>query len=141
MSEKYYEMFATYGQSKLANIVFTKELQRREILKMNKDGKRVKCFAVHPGCVRTEVTRNMSDFMQWGNAIAAPIMMLLQKSPPQGSYTSLFVATDPTLEHDESKWGKLYFHGEVFGNSKAADDTEAAKKLWEISEKLTGLSS
>lgn len=137
MSEKHYEMFSTYGQSKLANILFTKELQRRA---MKKDGGKVKCFSIHPGCVRTEVTRNMSDFMQWGNAIAAPVMKLLQKTPPQGAYSSIFAATEPMLELDQSKWGKLFFHCELFPESKAAKDEEAARKLWEVSEKLTGLS-
>ena len=102
--------------------------------------KKVKCFAIHPGCVRTEVTRNMSDFMQWGNAIAAPIMMLLQKSPPQGAYSSIYAATDPELEVNEKKWGKFFFHCELFEESNAAEDLTAAKKLWEISEKITGLS-
>jgi NAD(P)-dependent dehydrogenase (short-subunit alcohol dehydrogenase family) len=53
MSADGYELFKTYAQSKLANVLFTKELQRRLLER----GSRVTCHAVHPGCVRTEVRR------------------------------------------------------------------------------------
>ena len=60
MFEKGYELFASYSQSKLANILFTKGLQRR----LSAKGSSVVCHSVHPGCVRTEVTRHMHPLMQ-----------------------------------------------------------------------------
>jgi hypothetical protein len=52
---------------------------------------------VHPGCVRTEVVRNMNVIMRTGNAICAPILMSLQKTPEQGAYNSVYVATAPGI--------------------------------------------
>ena len=52
----------------------------------------VTCYAVHPGCVRTEVTRHMHPLMQLGNALFAPILATLQKTPEQGAFSSVYVA-------------------------------------------------
>jgi hypothetical protein len=57
----------------------------------------VTCFAVHPGCVRTEVTRHMNAFMQIGNALFSPVLATLQKTPKQGAYSSVHVATSLTV--------------------------------------------
>jgi hypothetical protein len=57
----------------------------------------VTCFSVHPGCVRTEVTRHMNAFMQIGNALFAPVLSAMQKTPEQGAYSSVHVATSPTV--------------------------------------------
>jgi len=132
MSEKKYEMFATYSQSKLANCLFVRELQRQ----LTKKNSKVTVNAVHPGLVRTEVTRHMSWFMQTGNTIAAPFMWTLQKTPKQGASCSIHVATSPKLE---GKGGGYYFNSRKSPYGKAALDDEAARELWRISEKLTGL--
>jgi NAD(P)-dependent dehydrogenase (short-subunit alcohol dehydrogenase family) len=99
-------------------------------------GSKVTVNAVHPGLVMTDVTRNMPFFMRIGDALAQPLMMLLRKTPAQGAYSSVHVATSPKLEGI----GGLYFqncHPARVGS--AALDTEAAAELWKISEKLTGL--
>ncbi|RYG96855.1 hypothetical protein EON65_53795, partial [archaeon] len=85
-----YEMFRVYQQSKLANVIFTKELHKRYGGKEGNEGGRnggLFVCSVHPGCVRTEVTRNMSVFMRWGDFICSPILSLLQKTPHEGAYT------------------------------------------------------
>ena len=97
----------------------------------------VKCFAVHPGVVRTEVTRHMNYFLQLGNAIFAPMLATMQKTPEQGAYSSLYTATDPELS--ESDGGELYFHCKPIAVSAAALDKKAATRLWDISEQLTQL--
>ena len=63
-------------------------------------GSKVVCNSVHPGCVRTEVSRNMNYFMRLGNALFSPILMTLQKTPLQGAYTTLHVATYPGLGNE-----------------------------------------
>jgi NAD(P)-dependent dehydrogenase (short-subunit alcohol dehydrogenase family) len=134
MSEKHYELFSTYAQSKLANVLFTKELTRR--LQTRKSS--VTCYAVHPGLVRTEVTRHMPMWMQVGNMLAYPIMICLQKTPAQGAYCSIYAATDPDVPQMN---GGFFANSRMVAPSAAAEDTDVAKKLWEVSEKLTGLSN
>lgn len=133
MSEKNYSLFGTYSQSKLANILFTRELQKRLISKNSK----VTCNSVHPGCVRTEVTRNMNAFMRIGSEIATPIMMTLQKTPAEGAYNSIHVATSLELK---DIGGLYFFHCRAIQVGQAALDDNAAIKLWKISEEITGLS-
>ena len=106
--------------------------------RMTAKGSGVTCNAVHPGCVRTDVTRNMSFFMRTGDAIATPIMSLLRKTPSEGAYTSIHVATSPDLNGQ----GGMYFHHcRPVSTGDCATDNIAHTKLWKLSEKLTGLSS
>ena len=109
----------------------------RSSLRLIEQGSPVKCFAVHPGCVRTTVTRHMSSTMQLLNSLFAPIVSSLQKTPEQGSYTSVYVATAPDLDAVEG--GGLYFHCQPIEASPAASDPIAARSLWTLSEKLTGI--
>ena len=92
---------------------------------------------MHPGCVRTEVTRNMNLLMRILNGFAAPFLMLLQKTPHEGAYCSIHVATAPELE---GIGGKYFFHCKASLPAPCAQDPEAVDKLWRLSEKLTGLS-
>jgi len=130
MSEKHYELFATYAQSKLANILFTRELQKRLAAK----NLQITANCLHPGFVRTEVTRHMSAFLFWGDKLATPIMLTLQKTPSQGAYCTLHVATSPTLE----RRGGLYFVNcdEAEPSAGATSGNDAAR-LWTLSEELT----
>lgn len=131
MSQKEYTLFGTYSQSKLANILFTMELQNR----LNNRNSKVTCNAVHPGCVRTEVTRNMNDYMRYGDMLATPFMKMLQKTPSEGAYCSIHVATSNELNN---VGGHYFMHCKSVKMGVAAD-ADAAKKLWDISEKYTGL--
>jgi retinol dehydrogenase 12 len=137
MSEMRYEMFTTYAQSKLANILFTRELQKRLKVKNSP----VCCFAVHPGLVRTEVTRNMKWWIQLGNQIAYPIMITLQKTPEQGAYCTLYAATNEEITKNPEYRGQYFVNSTLTKTSAAAENMEAAKKLWDLSLKLTGLSN
>lgn len=99
-------------------------------------GSKVTSNCVHPGLVRTEVTRNMNFFMRLGNQLFAPVLLALQKTPSQGAYCSIHVATNPMLEG----LGGLYFVNSTPSSvGKGALDLAAAKRLWELSEKLTGV--
>jgi NAD(P)-dependent dehydrogenase (short-subunit alcohol dehydrogenase family) len=140
MSEKNYSLFGTYAQSKLANVLFTCELQERfDRLSHGKpldDQILVVANCVHPGCVRTEVTRNMSPLVQLGNNLAAPIMCWFQKTALQGCYTSVFTAISPeAVETDEygQRGGGYYFHCEKCAMGPGVNATDA-KRLWMVSE-------
>lgn len=135
MSERGYEIFSTYGQSKLANILFTKELQRR----LTNKGSTVSCHSVHPGCVRTEFTRHMNPILQFLNKMVEPLLGLMQKSPPQGAYSSIHVATCPVKSLEP--YGGHYFHCTPAVVSASALVEKEGEKLWMISENLTGLKS
>ena len=106
--------------------------------RMTAKGSGVTCNAVHPGCVRTDVTRNMSFIMRAGDSIATPIMSLLRKTPSEGAYTSIHVATSPDLE---GRGGMYFHHCRPVPTGACATDNIAHTKLWRLSEKLTGLSS
>ena len=99
-------------------------------------GSKVTCNTLHPGMVSTEVTRHMSAFMRVGEAMAAPILRLLRKTPPEGAYTQVYAATAPELE---GKGGLYLLHCEESPVSAGARDAVAGERLWKLSEKLTGL--
>ena len=134
MSKQSYELFATYAQSKLANILFTLELQRRIDRSASARGA-VTANCLHPGFVRTEVTRHMHPLLRIGNDIATPIMLTLQKTPPQGAFCTLHVATAQELEGR----GGLYFANCVETRASAGATSEPdAARLWELSDSITG---
>lgn len=130
MAEKNYELFSTYGQSKLANILFTKELQRL----LTDSQMMITANCLHPGFVRTEVTRNMNWFLYWGDQLATPFMMMLQKTPSQGAFCSVHVATSVQLE---GQGGAYYSNCQVGQCSLGAQSSEDAERLWALSEQLT----
>lgn len=132
MSVESYSLFGTYSQSKLANILFTVEMQRR----LNKAGSKVTCNAVHPGIVRTEVTKNMNWIMQTLNLLSLPILIAFQKTPAQGAYCSVYTAIDPSLE---GVGGKYFVDSIPYPLRPSALDPVAGQKLWELSQTLTGL--
>jgi len=115
-----------YSTSKLANLYFTQELARRL------EGSGVTTYAVHPGVVRTELPRRMNGVMRAG----FKVISLFLKSPAQGAATSLHCATAPGIEAQSGR----YFAGSrpraVRGPGK---DVAAARRLWEVSERLVGL--
>jgi len=95
--------------------------------------------AVHPGNVQTEVARNMAWLFYWGQRLCSPLLWCFSKNPSQGAYSSVHVATAPSLRGV----GGLYFV-----NSEATDDVSAvardkvvAERLWEMSEEVCGLAT
>ncbi|XP_037073105.1 retinol dehydrogenase 12-like [Pollicipes pollicipes] len=82
-----YSLWKAYAQSKLANVLFVRELSRRLA------GTSVTVYAVHPGTARTEIGRNLSG---WQRCLVWPFRPLF-KTPAAGARTSLFCALDPEL--------------------------------------------
>lgn len=121
-----YNGWAAYSQSKLANVLFTYELARRL------EGSGVTANALHPGAVAT----NFGD----GNGILGDIVMTIFRrfaiSPEQGARTSIYLASAPEIE---GVTGKYYTDCKPVNSSPASYDKEAARRLWQISEELTGV--
>lgn len=132
-SERSYNQVTAYCQSKLANVLFTKELARRL------EGTGVTTYAVHPGTVNTELLRYTGTvFFLLEYKFIQPIVRLAFKTPRSGAQTSLYTALDPSLVHES---GKYYADCRPQKPSKAAMDKNTAEWLWSMSEKMTGLSS
>lgn len=130
-TDRKYRPWQAYGQSKLANLLFTFELQRR----LEDERTSVIAVAAHPGWTGTDLQRH--------SGLAGFLNPFLAMPTPQGALPTLRAATDP-----EVKGGEYYGpHGmmEMRGYPVRVGTTEAAKriddaaKLWQISEELTGV--
>ncbi|XP_028407389.1 retinol dehydrogenase 11-like [Dendronephthya gigantea] len=124
--EKFYRKWDAYGQSKLANILFTRELAKRL------GGTDVTVNSLHPGAVKTELSRNTGTI----ESIAFQFMFLFFKTPKEGAQTSIYLAVS---EEVEGVTGLYFTDCKVKEPSQAAQDDEAAKKLWDVSAKAVGL--
>jgi NAD(P)-dependent dehydrogenase (short-subunit alcohol dehydrogenase family) len=132
-----YSRKKAYGRSKLANLLFTYELDRR----LKKANIGVLAVASHPGFSNTA----MADHMYGGIVLflRKPLGFILQ-SAAKGALPTIRAAVDPEVKGGEYFGIKGLFGSEKRGrpviveSSKASHNLENAKKLWEISEKLTG---
>ncbi|CAL7948492.1 unnamed protein product [Xylocopa violacea] len=130
-NDKDYEPGAAYAQSKLANILFTKELANK--LK----GTGVTVNAVYPGIVRTDITRHMGIYQYYlGRLLVNSIMWIFIKPPIKGAQTVLFAAIDPSLE---DVTGAYLVNNKIKEVTGEAGDDRLAKWLWAVSEKWTKL--
>jgi len=130
-----YTMFSQYAQSKLANIMFGKELAKREKNRSKDDP--VKVFMVHPGLVRTDVVRNMPWYLKYPNMVFSVVLTTLQKTPEAGAYTSVYAAASE-LSCEES--GLYFSNSTVTETNMHTKDEQKSKDLWDLSCKLVGLS-
>ena len=121
-----YDKFDAYGQSKLANILFARELARR--LK----GTGVTANSLHPGIVASKLSRHLPTVMQGNNAVASWFV----KTSEQGAQTSIHLAVSEELE---GVTGLYFADCKERTPAETAQDDQAAKKLWEVSAKLVGL--
>ncbi|KAK9891064.1 hypothetical protein WA026_013390 [Henosepilachna vigintioctopunctata] len=130
-SDKNYDKAAAYAQSKLANILFTRELAKR----LKDTG--VTVNAVHPGIVDTEIIRHMSFFNSWiATIFIKPFVWPFIKSPKQGSFSTIYLACKPELEKVTGKYFSNYEEEDL---TPYAKDESVAEWLWAVSEKWTRL--
>jgi NAD(P)-dependent dehydrogenase (short-subunit alcohol dehydrogenase family) len=131
-SENAYDRNRAYGQSKLANLLFTFELERR----LRAAGASAIANASHPGYTRTN--------LQEGTAFKL-LNPLIAQDPPDGALPSLFAATS-----QDAQGGEYYGPSHMFemwgaparvSASKRAQNADVAARLWEVSEQLTGARS
>ncbi|XP_071763070.1 retinol dehydrogenase 14b [Centroberyx gerrardi] len=128
-SENSYNKASCYSQSKLANLLFTLELARRL------EGTGVTVNALTPGIVRTRLGRHVHIPL-----LAKPLFYLASlaffKSPLEGAQTPLYLACSPEVEGQS---GKCFANCEEEELMAKATDEQAAKRLWDLSERMVGL--
>src|SRR3954451_25170658 len=133
--DREYSRVGAYGQSKLANLMFTYELQRRL------RGTDTIAAAAHPGGSNTELDRTLP---QWINVVGRPLMLLAQ-SADMGALPTLRAATDPGVlggqYYGPDGFGEQRGYPKVVASSAASHDTEAQRRLWAVSEELTSVVS
>ncbi len=131
-----YRRWPAYGQSKLANLLFCAELQRR----LSAAGSAVRSVAAHPGYAATNLQSRTGSALQ--NGIMAIGNRIFAQSAEMGALPTLFAATqdlpgDSYVGPDGP--GEQRGHPTLVGRSGAARDAETARRLWELSEELTGV--
>jgi len=124
--QKSYSFMNAYGQSKLANILFTYELDRRLA------GSDVTVNAVHPGYVGT----NMGANNGWLVRMFLPINRLWALDVDRGAETVVYLASSPDVD---GMSGKYYYQKKAVASSPNSHDEHVARQLWELSAEKTGL--
>ncbi|XP_069022627.1 dehydrogenase/reductase SDR family member 13-like isoform X1 [Embiotoca jacksoni] len=120
--------FQAYCHSKLCNVLFTRELANRL------EGSGVTCYCLHPGVVYTELCRSAN---RWLQLLMMPFAKLFLLDPDGGSQTTLHCALQEGIEPLSGRYFSNCALQQV--GAKGRDDA-LAKKLWEVSERLTSLS-
>jgi NAD(P)-dependent dehydrogenase (short-subunit alcohol dehydrogenase family) len=124
--ERSYGGMSSYGQSKLANVLFTYELARR----LAGTGVTVNC--VHPGAVATNLAKNNGALA----AVAWKIIGTFMKSPENGARTQIYLASSREVE---VVTGKYFIDSKEARSSAESHDANVARRLWEVSAQMTGL--
>ncbi|WP_020104841.1 oxidoreductase [Nocardia sp. 348MFTsu5.1] len=131
-----YVRAVAYGQSKLANLMFARELQRR----LQAAGSKKRSYAVHPGVSSTELFSHTETFI---DKLARPATRLVGHHPRKAAQSTIFAATEADAD-PRVYWGPTRLMGMrgPVGESPStglSKDVELAAQLWTASEKLTGV--
>jgi NAD(P)-dependent dehydrogenase (short-subunit alcohol dehydrogenase family) len=141
MGQRKYRSWGAYGQSKLANLLFTAELQRR----LTAAGMHVTAMAAHPGFSATNLQGRSPQLRgaRLEERVTALATSIVAQSAEMGALPTLFAATAPGLPGDTyvgpDGRGEVKGFPKVVGRSSAAQDAAAARRLWDVSEELTGV--
>ena len=134
--ERSYNRVAAYGQSKLANLMFTYELQRRLAATQTP----TVAVAAHPGISNTELMRHIPGS---GLPGFSALSGLVTNSPAVGSLATLRAATDPAVRggqyYGPSGFRELVGHPVLVQSNRQSHDTDVQQRLWSVSEELTGV--
>ncbi len=129
-SERRYRSMRAYGASKLANILFAREAARRW------SGAGIAVNSLHPGFVATRIGRD-GDGGRLGD-VTATLLRPFAKSPERGATTSVLLATSPSAE---GVTGLYYVNSAPKQPAATALDDAAARRLWDVSSELAGLTT
>ncbi len=116
-----------YGQSKLANVLFTNELARRL------EGTNVTVNSLHPGVVRTGFGRNSGGVIGAAFGVLQVVARPFFLDAAKGAETSIYLATSPDVEATS---GKYFVKKEAVDSNAISTDPEVAQQLWDVSEEL-----
>jgi NAD(P)-dependent dehydrogenase (short-subunit alcohol dehydrogenase family) len=135
-STRGYSRVASYGQSKLANLMFTYELQRR----FARASSSTIAVAAHPGVTNTELVRNSPVVLRALNAVFGSFVT---QSAVMGALPTLFAATDPAVVggqyYGPDQFRELRGDPKVVESSAQSHDADTQRRLWAASEDLTGV--
>ncbi|RMI32971.1 oxidoreductase [Nocardia stercoris] len=129
-----YQRNVAYGQAKLSNLMFARELQHR----LAAAGSTVRSYGVHPGVAATDLFTRTETPLDW---VSKPFVAIFGHSPRKAAESSLFAATETDAD-PEVYWGPRQLGGmrgpvRACGSSKLSQDRDLQRRLWEESEKLT----
>ncbi|NMO04522.1 SDR family NAD(P)-dependent oxidoreductase [Gordonia sp. TBRC 11910] len=136
-----FSVSAAYSRSKLAQMVFATELDRR----LSASNREVTSVMAHPGASRTGVMRGHNRLLQWGfhSPKTRRLVHLFIQEPPEGALPTLRAATDPSARggHFYGPSGRLQFTGApvLVQAADAVYDPDLGEGLWVLAEKLTGV--
>ncbi|CAK6982205.1 retinol dehydrogenase 12 [Scomber scombrus] len=125
-----YNSLQSYRQSKLANVLFSRELAHRL------HGSGVSSFCLHPGVIRTELGRHVHGWFPLLGALLSFPSLMLMKTPTQGCQTTLHCSLMPGLESQSGRYFSDCVEKETAPEGR---DDAVARKLWEESARLVGL--
>jgi len=125
--ESSFSSFGSYGESKLANILFTYELARRL------DGTGVTANALHPGFVATGFGHNTNGIMA---SLIKISQRFMAKSPEQGAETMIYLSSSPDVK---GITGKYWDNKKAKKSSTISYDRDQQERLWEVSAEITGI--
>jgi NAD(P)-dependent dehydrogenase (short-subunit alcohol dehydrogenase family) len=134
--ERSYNRVAAYGQSKLANLMFTYDLQRRLAAK----NAPTIAVAAHPGVSDTELTRHMPGWMMPAYNLVAP---LVTNTAEMGALPTLLAATSPDVVggqyYGPDGFQEIRGYPKLVKSTSQSHDESIQEKLWTVSEELTGV--
>ncbi|MFD4431293.1 oxidoreductase [Nocardia sp. NPDC058497] len=132
-----YQRNLAYAQAKLANLMFGRELQRR----LTEAGSAKKSYAVHPGVSATDLFARTETVL---DRVSKPFIKLIGHPPAKAAHSTLFAATepaaDPTVYWGPKKWMQSQGPVEPCPSSAISRNPELQRRLWEESERMTGIS-
>jgi NAD(P)-dependent dehydrogenase (short-subunit alcohol dehydrogenase family) len=134
-----YSRWRAYGQSKLANLLFTSELQRQAV----EHRTALTAVAAHPGYAATNLTSGPAAGIPFARQVLSAADRVIGQPDHLGALPQLYAATMPDVLADDY-WGPDAFreqrgHPTRVGRTRQAQDTDAAERLWRRSEELTGV--
>lgn len=121
-----YDPWKFYGQSKLANLLCSKELAQRL------RGSNASCNALHPGVIRTNLGRDAGGLL---SSVLMKLASVVERSIPQGAATQCYLASSPDVEGVS---GQYFADCNIAKPSRYAGDEALAKRLWQVSEEFAG---
>lgn len=135
-SRKKYDRYASYSQSKLANLMFSYELQRQ----LSSIGAETIAVSAHPGISKSNLLRHAN---LWYNIVKQTIGQFIMQSSFMGALPTLRAATDPNVKGGEfygpSGWNEYNGYPKRVESNELSHNVNMQRKLWEVSEKLTGI--